>query len=180
MQMNTTEKFVFNKLITGGFRVGVSQKLMVNAIAKITAVSPSIIAHRISGKWNPAFVSFNELLSTEHSKADFSKPYPFYLAYAIEDDVAFLGATDAWQAEWKWDGIRGQIIKRNNELYIWSRGEELMTEKFPEYKILETLLPNGVAIDGEIISLDSKDLMGPIYTITLFCTSNKDWQKEHY
>jgi DNA ligase-1 len=159
MQMTTTEKFVFNKLITGGFRIGVSQKLMVNAIAKTTGVSPSIIAHRISGKWNPAFISFDELLSTAHSESDFSKPYPFYLAYAIEDDIATLGAVEAWQAEWKWDGIRGQIIKRNNELYIWSRGEELMTEKFPEYKILETLLPNGIAIDGEIISLDSENLM---------------------
>jgi DNA ligase 1 len=156
MQMNVMQRFVFNKLITGGFRIGVSQKLMVNAIAKTTAVSPSVIAHRISGKWDPAIISFKELMSTEHGAADFSKPYPFYLAYAVEDDVEALGDTAGWQAEWKRDGIRGQIIKRNDELYVWSRGEELMTEKFPEYKILETVLPNGIAIDGEIISLGSE------------------------
>ena len=152
-QMNRSEIFVFNKLMTGGFRIGVSQKLMVNAIAKTTDVSPSIIAHRIMGDWNPATISFDELMSTEHSAADDSKPYPFYLAYAIENEVSELGNEDEWQAEWKWDGIRGQIIKRNNELFVWSRGEELMTDKFPEYKILQELLPNGTAIDGEIISL---------------------------
>ena len=151
--MNVNEIFVFNKLMTGGFRIGVSQKMMVNAIAKTTGISPSVIAHRIMGNWQPATISFDELLSTEHSAADNSKPYPFYLAYAVENDISGLGTPDEWQAEWKWDGIRGQIIKRNNELFVWSRGEELMTEKFPEYKILEALLPNGIAIDGEIISL---------------------------
>ena len=151
--MNVNEIFVFNKLMTGGFRIGVSQKMMVNAIAKTTGISPSVIAHRIMGNWQPATISFDELLSTEHSAADNSKPYPFYLAYAVENDISGLGLPDEWQAEWKWDGIRGQIIKRNNELFVWSRGEELMTEKFPEYKILEDLLPNGIAIDGEIISL---------------------------
>lgn len=152
-KMNRSEIFVFNKLMTGGFRIGVSQKLMVNAIAKTIAVSSSIIAHRIMGDWNPATISFDELMSIEHSAADDSKPYPFYLAYAIENEVSELGNEKDWQAEWKWDGIRGQIIKRNDELFVWSRGEELLTDKFPEYKILQELLPNGTAIDGEIISL---------------------------
>jgi DNA ligase 1 len=152
-KMNRSEIFVFNKLMTGGFRIGVSQKLMVNAIAKTTHLSPSIIAHRLMGDWNPAKISFDELMSVEHSAADDSKPYPFYLAYAIENEVRELGNENEWQAEWKWDGIRGQIIKRNDELFVWSRGEELLTDKFPEYKILQELLPNGTAIDGEIISL---------------------------
>jgi DNA ligase 1 len=152
-KMNRSEIFVFNKLMTGGFRIGVSQKLMVNAIAKTTDLSPSIIAHRLMGDWNPANISFDVLMSVEHSAADDSKPYPFYLAYAIENEVSELGNENEWQAEWKWDGIRGQIIKRNDELFVWSRGEELLTDKFPEYKILQELLPNGTAIDGEIISL---------------------------
>jgi DNA ligase-1 len=154
-ELDTIERFVFNKLITGGFRIGVSQKMIVNAIAKTTEASPSVIAHRISGNWDPAIVSFDQLLSTEHSESDPSKPYPFYLAYAVEDDPAILGDPSEWQAEWKWDGIRGQIIKRNDELFVWSRGEELMTEKFPEYRILGSLLENGTVIDGEIISLSS-------------------------
>jgi len=161
LQMSLNEKFVFNKLITGGFRIGVSQKLMVNAIARTTDVSPSIIAHRISGNWDPATIAFDELLSTGHSDADFSKPYPFFLSYAIDDNPSVLGEAPDWQAEWKWDGIRGQIIKRNNEIYVWSRGGELMTGKFPEYDILQQRLPDGVAIDGEIITLGPANEMMP-------------------
>ncbi len=159
MEMNHGERFVFNKLITGGFRIGVSQKLMVNALAKTISLEPSIIAHRISGNWDPSTVFFDQLLSEHSATTDWSKPYPFYLAYAIEDNVEVLGDPKEWQAEWKWDGIRGQIIKRNNELFVWSRGEELMTEKFPEYHSLQHVLPDGVAIDGEIIpSVDEKPL----------------------
>lgn len=157
--MDFAERFVFNKLITGGFRIGVSQKLIVNALARTVNLEPSVIAHRISGNWDPSTISFDELLSEHTLNTDYSKPYPFYLAYAIEDDVKNLGDPKDWQAEWKWDGIRGQIIKRNNELFVWSRGEELMTEKFPEYHSLQGVLPEGIAIDGEIIpSVDKKPL----------------------
>lgn len=150
-QMNRDERFVFNKLITGAFRIGVSQKTIVNALSKIVDLSSSIIAHRISGNWDPVTTSFEDLLSESASVTDFSKPYPFYLAYALEEEPENLGEPNEWQAEWKWDGIRGQMIKRNNELFVWSRGEELMTDKFPEYFILKDLLPEGVVIDGEII-----------------------------
>ena len=158
-ELNEAERFVFNKLITGAFRIGVSQKIMVNALAKTVHLHPSVIAHRISGNWDPVTITFDELLSEQNQTSDYSKPYPFFLAYAIEDDVADLGRPEEWQAEWKWDGIRGQIIKRNNELFVWSRGEELMTEKFPEYHSLQLTLPNGLALDGEIIpSVDQKPL----------------------
>ena len=158
-KMNREERFVFNKLITGSFRIGVSQKTIVNALAKTIDLSASVIAHRISGKWDPVTTNFNELLSETLSISDFSKPYPFYLAYALEEKPETLGEPVEWQAEWKWDGIRGQMIKRNNELFIWSRGEELMTDKFPEYFILKDLLPDGVVLDGEIIpAVDGKPL----------------------
>ena len=152
-QMDRNEKFVFNKLITGGFRIGVSQKMMVNALAKTLSISPSVIAHRISGNWDAATTLFDNLLSEDVAAADFSKPYPFYLAYAVEEDFKSLAEENQWQAEWKWDGIRGQIIKRNNDFFVWSRGEELLTEKFPEYNNFKNQLPEGTVIDGEIISL---------------------------
>jgi DNA ligase-1 len=157
--MNKAEQFVFNKLITGGFRIGISQSVMVNALAKVLSLEPSIIAHRISGQWDPSTVTFDELLGEHAVSSDHSKPYPFYLAYAIEDDVSVLGDPAEWQVEWKWDGIRGQIIKRNCELFVWSRGEGLMTEKFPEYHALQSLLPDGIVLDGEIIPVvDGKPL----------------------
>ena len=152
-QMDRNEKFVFNKLITGGFRIGVSQTMMVKALAKTVHASSSVIAHRISGNWDPATASFEDLLSESVAASDFSKPYPFYLAYAVDEDLEKLGAENEWQAEWKWDGIRGQLIKRNNDFFVWSRGEELMTEKFPEYTNFKDQLPEGTVIDGEIISL---------------------------
>jgi DNA ligase 1 len=152
-EMSGEERFVFNKLITGSFRIGVSQQTIVNALAKQTNLSPSVIAHRISGNWDPGTISFEELLEENNTSVDLSKPYPFYLAYALDDDLTLLGDPVEWQAEWKWDGIRGQIIQRHNELFVWSRGEELMTEKFPEYNSMKNFLPSGTAIDGEIIVL---------------------------
>ena len=159
MKMDKDERFVFNKLLTGNFRIGVSQKMIVNALAKTIQLEPSVIAHRISGNWDPATTSFEELLSEHAISVDHSKPYPFYLAYALEADPASIGPEEEWQAEWKWDGIRGQLIKRNSELFVWSRGEELMTEKFPEYHTLSDKLPQGIVLDGEIIpSIDKKPL----------------------
>ena len=159
MQMDKDERFVFNKLLTGNFRIGVSQKTIVNALSKTVKLEASVIAHRISGNWDPATTSYADLLGEQQQSIDFSKPYPFYLAYALQDDVGTLGNETDWQAEWKWDGIRGQLIKRNNEIFVWSRGEELMTEKFPEYHVLKELLPEGLVLDGEIIpSIERKPL----------------------
>lgn len=155
--MNRAEQFVFNKLITGGFRIGVSQNIMVNALAKVLNIDASVVAHRISGQWDPSTITFDELLGEHGVSADVSKPYPFYLSYAIEDDITTLGDPSEWQVEWKWDGIRGQIIKRQDELFVWSRGEGLMTEKFPEYHSLKEVLPDGIVLDGEIIPFSSPD-----------------------
>ena len=151
LELTSKERFVFNKLLSSTFRVGVSQNMMVNALAKTVNLESSVIAHRISGNWDPATTTFEDLLSEQASSIDYSKPYPFYLAYAIEEEVAQLGAPADWQAEWKWDGIRGQVIKRNNQLFVWSRGEDLITEKFPEFQQLLEKLPDGVVIDGEIL-----------------------------
>jgi DNA ligase-1 len=158
-RMNKDERFVFNKLLTGNFRIGVSQKTIVNSLAKTVLLEPNIIAHRISGNWDPATISFEELLGNEGTLTDHSKPYPFYLAHGLNTAVQELGDENGWQAEWKWDGIRGQLIKRNDELFTWSRGEELMTAKFPEYHSLIDHLPNGIVLDGEIIpSIDGRPL----------------------
>jgi len=151
LELSSRERFVFNKLLSGTFRVGVSQKLMVNALARTVQLEPSVIAHRISGNWDPATTSFEQLLSEQSTQTDYSKPYPFYLAYALEASLQELGDPADWQAEWKWDGIRGQVIKRNDQLFVWSRGEDLITDKFPEYSILQNKLSNGVVIDGEIL-----------------------------
>jgi DNA ligase 1 len=158
-ELNNKEKFVFNKLLSSTFRVGVSQNMMVNALSKVVKLESSVIAHRISGNWDPATTPFDELLSEESPVADHSKPYPFYLAYALEEGPESLGDPEEWQAEWKWDGIRGQIIKRNGTLFVWSRGEDLITDKFPEYELLTQKLPEGTVIDGEILPVKNGQVL---------------------
>jgi DNA ligase-1 len=151
LQMNREERFVFNKLITGNFRIGVSQQIMVNALAATTSLESSLIAHRISGNWDPFTTGFEELIGAGMGDADASKPYPFYLAYALDAEPREIGLPEEWQAEWKWDGIRGQVIRRDGKLFVWSRGEELITDKFPEFFFLKDLLSEGTVLDGEIM-----------------------------
>lgn len=145
------ERFVFNKLITGGFRVGVSQKLMMRALAQFEGQEETAIAHRLMGNWTPDTITYEELIRSENPLDDSSRPYPFYLAYAVEGEPEDLGDINDWQIERKWDGIRGQLIVRSGELFVWSRGEELVTDKYPEYSVLTDLLPDGTVIDGEIL-----------------------------
>ncbi len=158
--LDYAERFVFNKLITGGFRIGVSQKLMTKALAKSTGIDEKILAHRLMGDWSPTSVDFQSLIIEPNESENISQPYPFYLAYALDQDFESLGPTSDWQVERKWDGIRGQIIVRDDQVFVWSRGEELVTDKFPEFAPLAELLPNGTVIDGEIICMDeSKQIL---------------------
>ena len=148
------ERFVFNKLITGGFRIGVSQRTMVNALAAALELEPDKLLHLISGNWDPFTTSFDALVHESAAREDLSKPYPFYLAYALEEPPSALGNPGDWQAEWKWDGIRGQLIHRGDQLFVWSRGEELLNGKFPEYDPLLGKLPPSTVLDGEILAFD--------------------------
>lgn len=150
--MDKEERFIFTKIITGGFRVGVSQNLITQAVANAYGMEKTEIAHRIMGNLQPDRVTFEDLILSENKSDDLSKPYPFYLAHSVEKELEELGGIDDWQVEWKWDGIRGQVIHRNKEVFIWSRGEELVTEKFPELAEMALQLPDGSVLDGEILS----------------------------
>lgn len=145
------ELFVFNKLITGSFRVGVSQQLVFKALAKTYALDERVVAHKLMGAWLPDNSNLQELLLSDASSSDHSKPYPFYLAYQLDVPFETLGAVGDWFIERKYDGIRGQIIVREGHVHTWSRGEELMTDKFIELTALRELLPNGTVLDGEIL-----------------------------
>ncbi len=150
-QLDGTERYIWNKLITGGFRVGVSEQLVVRALARASGIEEGVIAHRLSGHWTPTAESFTKLVAADSSDADRSRPFPFYLAYAIEGDVESLGHPAEWQVERKWDGIRAQVIRRDGATYIWSRGGELVTDRFPELVAMAESLPDGTTLDGEIM-----------------------------
>ncbi|MBT8204971.1 MAG: ATP-dependent DNA ligase [Eudoraea sp.] len=149
--MDYYQRFVFNKLITGGFRIGVSQKLMTRALSQATGIDEDILAYRLMGNWNPQTISFHQLVEEENEAEFLSKPYPFFLAYPLEGTAKSLGDVKDWYVEHKWDGIRGQLIIRNRQIFIWSRGEELVTDKYPELHQLLEHIPDGTVLDGELI-----------------------------
>ena len=163
--LDSQERFVFNKLLTGGFRVGVSQNLVIKALADISGLEATVLTHRIMGSWMPETFSYAQLMDEQDAAENISRPYPFFLAYPIQETSekqktptevgAALGDAADWQAEWKWDGIRAQLIKRGGEIFIWSRGEDLATEKFPELHPFLNALPDGTVIDGEILSFQN-------------------------
>ena len=152
------ERFVFTKLITGGFRIGVSQKLMTRALSQATEIDEDILAYKLMGNWDPNSITFQELILEENESDYLSKPYPFYLAYAIEGEVNELGEIQDWFVEHKWDGIRSQVILRNDEIFVWSRGEELVTDKYPEFQSFVGVIPNGTVLDGEILPFPDNEI----------------------
>jgi DNA ligase-1 len=151
------------KLITGSFRVGVSKLLVTRALAAMAHLDSKRVAQRLVGytdqSHRPSGASYLKLIAAEsvdeHAQRG-GQPYPFFLAHALppsaEQFEALLGPVQQWQVEWKWDGIRAQVIKRDGRLWIWSRGEELVTERFPELDSLLLGLPDGTVIDGEIVA----------------------------
>lgn len=151
LMLNYYERFVFTKLITGSFRIGLSQKLMTRALSKAVGIDEDVLAYKLMGDWNPQKITFQKLILEEKSQDYLSKPYPFYLAYAIESEPENLGDVRDWSIEHKWDGIRSQTIIRYGEVYLWSRGEELITDKYPEFQAFVNVLPDGTVIDGEIL-----------------------------
>jgi DNA ligase-1 len=163
--LDSQERFVFNKIMTGSFRVGVSQNLVIKALSEVSAIDAQVLTHRIMGSWMPETLTYADLIAEQDAAANISRPYPFFLAYPIqetsekqksaEDLQSTLGNAYEWQAEWKWDGIRAQMIKRAGEIFIWSRGEDLATEKFPELHPFLNALPDGTVLDGEILSFQN-------------------------
>lgn len=150
-ELGGRERYVWNKLITGAFRVGASQRLVVRALAEVSGVPDEVIAHRLMGAWEPDASFFQRLIATDTEDADQSRPYPFALAYPLEQEAEALGEIHEWQAEWKWDGIRAQVVRRAGSVWLWSRGEDLLAGRFPEVELTGAVLPDGTVLDGELL-----------------------------
>jgi len=152
-EMGAIPRFLYNKLLTGGFRVGVSQTLVTRALALVAGVEAPIMAHRLLGRWQPTGDDYRKVLRAEGLAGEEpGKPYPFFLASPLEGSLAELGELDAWQAEWKWDGIRAQLIRRQDQVVIWTRGDEMVMESFPEIVKAGEALADGTVLDGEILA----------------------------
>ena len=161
-QLDQPSLMVCIKLITGSFRVGVSKLLVTRALAAMADLDSKRVAQRLVGYTDlsnrPTAEGYLKLIAAESSDEHAQRggqPYPFFLAHGLAQPVeqfdTLLGSPADWQVEWKFDGIRAQLVKREGRLWVWSRGEELLTERFPELHSLVSGLPDGTVIDGEIV-----------------------------
>ena len=159
-ELESAERFMLTKLMGGGFRVGVSKLLVQRALAELSGVDAKVVAQRMMGYTDkavqPSADHYLRLIATHAlTAADSGQPYPFFLAHPVEGKAAdfdtTLGPVGDWLVEWKYDGIRAQVVRRAGRVWIWSRGEELITERFPEIAAQMQNLPDGVVLDGEIL-----------------------------
>ena len=158
-QLGQVERFVFNKLLGSSFRIGISSKTLINAFANYYQVDSNLVSHSLMSEWDPNEISFEDFIKGVHINHNLSAPYPFCLANPLIDELESLGIPENWQIEYKWDGIRGQIIFRAGELFIWSRGEEMVNEQFPELLNEFEELEREFVIDGEIVPYNLSGVM---------------------
>lgn len=151
-RLGHVERFLFNKLVTGGFRFGVTQKQMTRALAQVTGVAEVTLAHRLTGEWTPETITYEDLTRHDDGGTALSRPYPLHPARELET-LAALGAAADWRAEYQWDGIRGQLILRGGDYFLWSRAGELITSGFPEFAALADAILSDTVLDGEILAM---------------------------
>jgi DNA ligase-1 len=154
--LDRSQRFMLLKILTGELRVGVSHTLVVRALAQVAALPVTTIAARMMGDWTPSAEWLAGLLAQERTDDDRSRPYPFFLASPLDGPVEGLGSRDDWIVEWKWDGIRAQLVRRAGAVHLWSRGEELITHRFPEIAAAATHLPDGTVLDGEVLAFQDE------------------------
>lgn len=150
-EMGHRERFVWNRILTGELRTGLPRRAILRALAETAGLDSPVIAHRLEGSWEPSAEFYRRLLSPDCGDADASRPYPFHLAFPLEGLPDTLGERPAWCAEWKFNGLRAQIVKRDGIPFIWMRGGEMITRGFPELADAATGLPDGTVLDGEIL-----------------------------
>lgn len=143
--------FLLHKCFSGNFRMGVSKNLLIQAMAEVAGIDKETMSFRLMGTFEPTPESYKALLTHEVTVENKSKPYPYFLASPAEEPKELFSHWDEWAVEWKWDGIRCQLIKRDGEVFLWSRGEELINDSFPEVLKQGELLPDGTVIDGELL-----------------------------
>jgi len=150
-EMDDRERFVWNRLLTGEYRAGISRQKVVRALGEVGNLDSTVISHRLMGTWEPTAEFFRRLLSPDRGDAEVSRPCPFHLCFPLDALPETLGDRRRWFAEWMWEGIRAQVVKRSGMTFVWSRGGEMIAGAFPELTDSAAGLPDGTVIDGEIL-----------------------------
>ncbi len=143
--------WIAHKIWMGNFRIGLSQKLLIKALAQFSGISEQDLQHRLMGNWEVSEEFISKLLSEDEQEIAPSRPYPFFLASPIEDRKEDEFDFSQWSFEWKWDGIRVQVVKREGQVFLWSRGEEIINRSFPDLVERFEALPDGTVLDGELL-----------------------------
>jgi DNA ligase-1 len=151
-RLDRAGRFAWNKLLTGAFRLGAGRTLVLRGLAEATGLPRPLLAHRTAGRWDPTPEAWERITAVEGADADLTRPYPFFLAHPLEGPAEALGPRGEWLAEWKWDGIRAQLIRRGGEVLLWSRGQELISHQFPEVVEAARALAPGTVLDGEVLA----------------------------
>ena len=152
--LSAEQRMLFHKLLTGNFRVGVSKQLLIRSLAEVANVEAAVIAHRLAGHWMPDASTMSHILGEHDSASNPAVPYPFMLAHPLQEELPTLGVIEDWMVEWKWDGIRAQLLRRAGHTALWSRGDEAVAPAFPEIIQAAATLPEGTVFDGEIVAWD--------------------------
>lgn len=150
--MDADSRLVWNKILTSGLRAGVSKAIVVRGLSVAFGLEESVLVHRMAGDWPPSAEFFGRLVAQDTSDTSASRPYPFCPAHLLESDPTTLGEPEQWMAEWKWDGMRVQIIRRHGQVFMWTRQGELVTDRFPETAASAMMLPDGTVLDGELLA----------------------------
>lgn len=157
--LDGAQRSVFNKLVTGSFHSPVSFHLVVSALSAMAGLDSAIISQRLQSKWEPSAEFFDRLFAPDTSDLSHSIPYPFCLAHDLANEEQMPGDCSGWLAEWEWDGIRAQLIKRREQITIWSQQELLLTERLPELVEAASGLADGTVLDGQILAWKDSDLL---------------------
>jgi DNA ligase 1 len=159
-RLESRERYVLHKLLGGEFRVGVSRLLVIRAMAELAGVERAVMTHRLMGNFEPSEEMFARIMSSDAGAETIDPllPFPFMLANALDRPFAELGDPSEWLLEWKWDGIRAQVIRRDGRGSLWSRGEEMIAGTFPDLMQAVAMLPSGTVLDGEILAWNEQTL----------------------
>lgn len=155
-ELNMRQRFIYHKFVSGAFRVGVSRQLITRALAEMSGLPASVIASRLAGGVEPTEEFYLRLLAPDDGEVQDHRPYPFFLAHPLEGSLEGLGSLNDWQIEWKWDGIRSQLIHRRDRCIVYSRGEENISDAFPEIQEMAAELPDGTVLDGEVLAWEDE------------------------
>lgn len=163
-QMDAQQRFVWNTLLTGGFRPHVSEKTLIRALSAWRGLPTTVLACRLKQEWEPTVAGYRALFSHDIAALDSSQLYPFQRWYEEPPARGASGAIGDWRIDWHRNGMRAQLIKRGSSVFLWSDDHVIVNDTFPEICEAMAAMTDGTVLDG-VITAWSAD--GPLHRAEL-------------